>query len=223
MLYKNSDRTQKYHQSTHYHILYYTQISSGSALIDHNNITYTKRGILQNLAYGTASLFEIKNNTLTADATPEVANVGLLYWSIASGITATATNNTINAGENGARIWNCQGNVSINGGTINGGQIGVYATTTDAYGDGSNQNASINNVNIIGSIATGDIGVKVYSHLSGKTSSLTVTNNCNISGYDKGIYTKNIISNDFCSMLKQWKCNGCLYRKSFYPMDTKCR
>jgi hypothetical protein len=166
---------------------YWVAKSSGSSLIAYNDITYLKRGILQNLAYGNASLFEIKNNTLTADASPEGANAGLLYWSIAPGITATATDNIINAAEQGARIWNCQGNVSINGGTINGGQIGVYATTIDAYGDGPVQNASIHNVTINGSSATGDVGVKVYSYTSSLTSSLTVTDNCHISGYDNGI------------------------------------
>ncbi len=167
---------------------YYTAKSSGNMVVEYNDITYLKRGILQNLFYSNGSLVEIKNNTLTADVSPQTENVGLLYWSIDTGITATATNNTINANEHGARIWNCQGNVSVNGGTISGGQIGVYATTTDVYGNGSVQNASVNNVTITGSLASGDTGVKVYSHLGGIGSSLTV-NNCQITGHDTGITT----------------------------------
>jgi hypothetical protein len=165
---------------------YYVAKSSGSMVVEYNDITYLKRGILQNLFYSNGSLVEIRNNTLTADVSPQTENVGLLYWSIGTGITATATNNTINANEHGARIWNCQGNLSINGGTISGGQIGVYATTTDVYGNGSVQNASVNNVTITGSVASGDTGVSVFSHLGGIGSSLTV-NACQITGYDTGI------------------------------------
>lgn len=122
---------------------YYNPKSSGNPVVEFNNITYTKRGILQNLQYGSVSPFIIRNNTLTAAASPDPANVGIMYWSIANGITATAFNNTINANEQGIRIWNCQGNVTVDSNTVNGGQYGVYVTTNDAYGLGSTSNAMI--------------------------------------------------------------------------------
>ncbi|MBK7212796.1 MAG: DUF1565 domain-containing protein [Bacteroidales bacterium] len=166
---------------------YWIAKSSGSSLIANNDITYNKRGILQNLFYSSGSAFQINNNTLSVSSSPEIANVGLVYWSIASGITATATNNIINAGEQGIRVWNCQGNVSVNGGVVNGGQYGILSTTTDAYGNGAVSNATFNNITLLGGSASGDIGVKVYSHLSSLSSSIQVTNNCSISGYDKGV------------------------------------
>ena len=122
---------------------YWVAKSSGNSVVEYNNVTYTKRGILQNLFYSNGSLFQIRNNTLNASTSPEAANVGLMYWSIASGITATAYNNTINANIDGVRIWNCQGNVTVDANIVNGGQYGVHVTTLDAYGLGSVSDALI--------------------------------------------------------------------------------
>jgi hypothetical protein len=120
---------------------YYNPSSGGNTVVEYNNITYHKRGILQNLHYSSGSPFVISNNTLTASGSPEAANVGLMYWSIGTGITATAFNNTINANIDGIRIWNCQGNVTVDSNTVNGGQYGIHVTTNDAYGLGSTSNA----------------------------------------------------------------------------------
>ncbi|MDZ4713666.1 MAG: hypothetical protein SGI89_15265, partial [bacterium] len=96
--------------------------------ISTNEIESYRAGIFHNLAYGTASSFDIQNNIFTTvSGAPN--NFGLYIASIGSAVGVNMNNNNVTGARNGVNFWNCTSTntVTVMGGILTGCNIGVVA------------------------------------------------------------------------------------------------
>ena len=148
----------------------YSQANPGApAKISDNKIGVWRLGIFHNLAYSNASPFTISGNTIVAETYPGANKWnGLLLSSIGSPVNATITDNTITipgavsfpspgytAGYN---VWNVTTSapITIKGGTVTGGDYGVFVNNYEGYSSDANNTAvKIDGVAILGSNIAG--------------------------------------------------------------------
>jgi hypothetical protein len=107
--------------------------AGNSRSIANNTINFDAIGIWHNLLYQNASTFDITNNDLSANAI--VNTSGVFISSIQSAVGVTVSNNDVSDAFAGIELWNnpTSNTVTINGGTILNGEIGVFANNYDGY------------------------------------------------------------------------------------------
>ncbi|MDQ3018203.1 MAG: Ig-like domain-containing protein, partial [Bacteroidota bacterium] len=173
--------------------------------ISNNSITSSRRGIFHNLAYGTASAFNIQTNTIATSA-GSLNHLGISLSSLSVG--ANVSGNNISGAYAGVDFWNCSAaaNVTVSGGAITGCQYGVVASNYDGYASNANPGAgTLSGVTISGS---GIAAVHVKDNPANTINAsitLTVTNDCQIIGtgqlltgihVDGEVASANIVNND---------------------------
>lgn len=148
---------------------YYNANPGTTGSISNNQIGVWRLGIFHNLAYGSASPFTISGNTITAETYPGATKWnGLLLSSIGGAVDATITGNDIvipgavsfappnyTAGYN---VWNVTTTapIAISGGTVTGGDYGVFVNNYEGYSSNANSTAvKIDGVTILGSDIAG--------------------------------------------------------------------
>jgi hypothetical protein len=124
-----------------------------AASVSDNEIHATRTGIFNNLSFGSASPFDISNNTISALASSETREwVGIAVVSQSIAATATISGNTIDgtalAGTTrvtaGYEFVNSSG-VVVDGGTVSNVKYGVWLTDQAYYG-GPVSNVTVQNV-----------------------------------------------------------------------------
>ncbi|MBN1922207.1 MAG: hypothetical protein JW892_13245 [Anaerolineae bacterium] len=148
---------------------YYRANPGTTGSISNNQIGVWRLGIFHNLAYSDASPFTISGNTITAE-TYLGANKwnGLLLSSIGGAVNATITGNDVDIPEAvsytapgytaGYNVWNVTTTapIAISGGTVTGGDYGVFVNNFEGYsGNANNTAVTINGVTIVGSDVAG--------------------------------------------------------------------
>jgi len=174
-------------------------LAGGPATISGNDVAARNVGIFHNLHYQNASNFTIANNDVSAvpDSYSSGYWVGMILWSLQTGVSATLTDNTVDGSGSdqadlwGYDIWNLPTTAtpSITGGSVTGVTLGMqisnFQTTylsaqlpgTDVLISGLNINAD-------------DVGIWVEdsaSNINGSTVSASITGDTDISTNGTGI------------------------------------
>ncbi len=163
--------------------------------ISRNSIQSTRKGIFHNLHYGDASALTIKDNVLSvADeaATAYSRWDGIALFSLGGAVDAIVENNTITATDVtqetvGYNAWNdtTTAEIAITGGTVTGGDYGVWVNNFDGYPMSTGSNGGSTAIKVDGvTILTSKIaGVYVKDNPS-NTSGATVYANIQNSTID---------------------------------------
>jgi hypothetical protein len=130
------------------------------AVIDGNTITFSVRGIFDNLQYQAASPWTISNNDLTYIPLAATAdyNGGLFVFSIQDSASATIQNNNVTGAKYGVELWNLPttSTIAVQGGTLTSNQVGVWATNNDPnFGAAADTTAIVDGATITGSTSDG--------------------------------------------------------------------
>ncbi|MCE7926486.1 MAG: HYR domain-containing protein, partial [Haliscomenobacteraceae bacterium CHB4] len=163
---------------------FYSANTGSTQTIGDNEIKSSRRGIFHNLAYGSASAFNITNNIITT--TVGAANhLGISLSSIGGTVGVNVSGNDIDGAYAGVDFWNCESTntVTVNGGNITNCQYGVFASNYDGYAS----NANTSTVAISGVTVTGATTAGVYvkdNPLNSNNADITliVDNDCEING-----------------------------------------
>ena len=148
---------------------FYRANPGATGSISNNQIGVWRLGIFHNLAYSNASTFTISGNTITAETYPGANKWnGLLLSSIGAAVDATITNNNIvipgavsfsppgyTAGYN---VWNVTTSapIAIEGGTVTGGDYGVFVNNYEGYTSNANNTAvTVDDVTVLDSAIAG--------------------------------------------------------------------
>ncbi len=130
-----------------------------AAIVDSNTVTFYKSGIDVSNLSSNASPWTISNNAVTYIPLASTASSsgGLLLLSIQTGPAPTILNNDVLGAQYGVEMWNdLSTTIEVQGGTLTGNQIGIWATNADpAYGAGGAMSATVNGVTITGSRTDG--------------------------------------------------------------------
>jgi len=132
---------------------------SQAGIVDSNTATFYESGIYVNNLSGSAAPWTISNNTVTyipLDSTASSSG-GLFLLSMHANSPSTIENNNVIGATYGVELWNdWTSAIEVQGGTLTGNQIGVWATNTDpTYGAGAALNAIVSGVNVTGSTIDG--------------------------------------------------------------------
>src|SRR6478735_3578722 len=161
---------------------------AGNPVISNNQVESRALGIWHNLAYQSASTFDITNNILTT-VSGATENEGIEISSLQTAVATNVINNNVTGANVGIDLWNnpTSSTVNISGGTLTNCIIGVFANNYDGYNsNGESSSYVISGVAVSGS--TTGIYVKDNSLNSiGTTTAVTVTSNTVLSSCATGI------------------------------------
>lgn len=143
----------------------YYRVNVGSTgQISHNELNVWRLGIFHNLWYSNASVIPVANNTINAiDKAGSPTWNGMLISSWQNSANTLIENNIINIGSisqlaSGYNIWNTPTSaaLTISGGTVSGGDYGVFVNNYDGYNsNASNTSIIVDGVNIAGADLAG--------------------------------------------------------------------
>ncbi len=102
--------------------------------ITNNTIESARKGIWHNLAYSTASTFNISDNSITTFA-GATNNDGIAISSVQGNVGVTVNNNNVTGARSGVNLWNCptSNTVTITGGALTNCNVGVFPNNWDGY------------------------------------------------------------------------------------------
>ena len=135
--------------------------------ISNNQISSWRLGVFHNLWYSSATPLTISNNAITAENYTGAVNYsGILLSSMGTTVGATVTGNTITVPVTdthsgytaGYNVWNVQDTapITISGGTVTGGDYGVFVNNYEGYTSNANNTSIIvNGVTILASDIAG--------------------------------------------------------------------
>jgi hypothetical protein len=136
----------------------YWQANPGSTgQISNNEINAWRLGIFHNLWYSAASIISVSNNTINAiDHATSLTWNGMLVSSWQNTANTLIEDNVINIGNitqlaSGYNIWNTPTTaaLTISGGSIDGGDYGIFVNNYDGYAsDANNTSIIVDNVTI---------------------------------------------------------------------------
>lgn len=143
---------------------YYQPNPGSTGRIGNNTINAWRTGIFHNFWYSNASVISVDNNTINAiDSTGATGWNGMLLTSWQSAANTLIQDNTINIGDitqlaSGYNVWNTPTTaaLTIAGGSVNGGDYGVFVNNFDGYNSNANNTAIIvDGVNILDAAIAG--------------------------------------------------------------------
>jgi len=146
---------------------FYRSNPGGTGQISQNEINAWRLGIFHNLWYSNASTISVDNNTINAiDSTGAPTWNGMLISSWQNSTSTLIVDNLINIGNitqlsSGYNVWNTPttADLTISGGTVNGGDYGVFVNNYDGY----NSNASDTSIIVEGVTLDGAVLAGVYA------------------------------------------------------------
>ncbi|MGA9115811.1 MAG: T9SS type A sorting domain-containing protein [Bacteroidota bacterium] len=125
--------------------------------ISNNSIETSRLAIFFNLLYGSASTFDVNNNTIT-DVPGYSPTRGILFSSIGGSVGVNASGNNITGLTIGIEVWNCTttSTVTITGGIISGCDYGIQIDNYDGYSsNGGTSAVNLSGVTIQNSVIAG--------------------------------------------------------------------
>ncbi|RYE88016.1 MAG: hypothetical protein EOP19_02640, partial [Hyphomicrobiales bacterium] len=127
---------------------FYSANPGAAAEISGNIIATDRVGIFHNLVYANAGEFTISDNMVT-----ELAGAGFtrgyLVMSLQGSVSTVFEGNDATGLDIGIAVWNSPAGLTIEGGTLNGNDIGVRAYETDVlYGNGATSTVTIERTEI---------------------------------------------------------------------------
>jgi len=173
-------------------------LAGGPASISNNEIVARSIGIFHNLHYANASDYTLANNDVSAmaDFYDNGYWVGIILWSLNTGVSATLTDNIVDGSASdqldlwGYDIWNLPTTAtpSITGGSVSGVNLGMVVSNFSTYGDGGlpGTDVTISGVDI----SAVDVGIWVQdsaSNTNGSTVHANITNDTNITTLGTGV------------------------------------
>jgi len=164
---------------------FYQPKPTGSAVdIANNNIQTNTVGIYHNLQYGTATQFQIHDNTI-APVPGSTPSTGIQLYSIQTAVNAIVSSNTVTAGfQYGARVWNTPstGSVVFTQNNWRGSVEGIRFSNVNNFGDASTGSQ----LRIQGDVITGSpVGIRILddaANTNGASLSATINQNTSITG-----------------------------------------
>ena len=161
----------------------------GSSTWSGNDISASRAGIWYNLAYGAATPLTITNNTVTAeDDAAGTRFSGVWLTSLGGSADPTISGNDITIGSAitqqgvGYDLWNngttATGGITITGGTVDGGDYGVWVNNFEGYPTTSGSNGGSTQVTVDNiDLDSFDIAGVFVSDSDNNTNNATVTAN----------------------------------------------
>lgn len=152
--------------------------------ISNNELNVWRAGLFHNLWYSNASSIPVTNNTINAISRTDTKWNGILLSSFSSPANTVIQNNIINIGNilqtvaAGYNVWNIAPAVGmvISGGTVDGGDYGVFVNNYDGYASNANNTGvTVNGLTINNAELAGVYIKDNPSNTNGATVSATIT------------------------------------------------